>query len=75
MRTPSANAKREEGLKSLITATTKLWRSHHLSYDQARYVAKEVRRAFRLNDRSNENEWWRDSHEKRSVASSVMPTA
>ncbi len=48
MRTPSANAKLGEGLKSLITTTTKLWRSHHLTYDQARYVAKEVRRALAL---------------------------
>jgi integrase/recombinase XerD len=48
MRTPSANAKTDEGLKSLITATTKLWRAHHLTYDQARYVAKEVRRALAL---------------------------
>jgi integrase/recombinase XerD len=48
MRTPSANAKSDTGLKSLIAATTKLWRSHHLTYDQARYVAKEVRRALVL---------------------------
>jgi integrase/recombinase XerD len=48
MRTPSANAKSEAGLKSLIAATTKLWRAHHLTYDQARYVAKEVRRALTL---------------------------
>jgi integrase/recombinase XerD len=48
MRTPSANAKLGEGLKPLITTTTKLWRSHHLTYDQARYVAKEVRRALAL---------------------------
>jgi integrase/recombinase XerD len=48
MRTPSAKAKSEEGLKSLIAATTKLWRSYHLTYDQARYVAKEVRRALTL---------------------------
>ena len=48
MRTPSANAKSEEGLKSLVAATTKLWRSYHLTYDQARYVAKEVRRALTL---------------------------
>jgi integrase/recombinase XerD len=48
MRTPSANAKLGEGLTSLITTTTKLWRSHHLTYDQARYVAKEVRRALAL---------------------------
>jgi integrase/recombinase XerD len=48
MRTPSAKAKGGEGLKSLITATTKLWRSYHLTYDQARYVAKEVRGALTL---------------------------
>jgi hypothetical protein len=47
-RTPSAKAKSEEGLKSLITATTKLWRPHQLTYDQARYVAKEVRRTLSL---------------------------
>jgi integrase/recombinase XerD len=48
MRTPSANTKSDPGLKSLITATTKLWRSYHLTYDQARYVAKAVRRALAL---------------------------
>jgi integrase/recombinase XerD len=48
MRTPSAKAKPDDGLKSLISTTTKLWRSQHLTYDQARYVAKEVRRALTL---------------------------
>jgi integrase/recombinase XerD len=48
MRTPSANAKSDDSFKSLIAAPTKLWRSHHLTYDQARYVAKEVRRALAL---------------------------
>jgi integrase/recombinase XerD len=48
MRTPSAQAKPDAGLQSLISATTKLWRSQHLTYDQARYVAKEVRRALTL---------------------------
>ncbi len=48
MRTPSVKAKVPQGLTSLITATTKLWRSHHLTYDQARYVGKEVRRALSL---------------------------
>ena len=46
MRTPSANTKSDTDLKSVITATQKLWRQHHLTYDQARYVAKEVRRAL-----------------------------
>ena len=48
MRTPSANTKHQEGLQALIAATTKLWRAHHLTYDQARYVAKEVRRVLAL---------------------------
>jgi integrase/recombinase XerD len=48
MRTPSVKAKVPQGLTSLITATTKLWRSHHLTYDQARYIGKEVRRALSL---------------------------
>jgi integrase/recombinase XerD len=46
MRTPSAKAKSANGLKELIAATTKLWRKHHLTYDQARYVSKEVRKAL-----------------------------
>jgi integrase/recombinase XerD len=46
MRTPSHKAKPDDSLKALISATTKLWRKHHLTYDQARYVSKEVRRAL-----------------------------
>ena len=48
MRTPSANTKSDTDLKSVITATQKLWRQHHLTYDQARYVAKEVRRSLSI---------------------------
>jgi len=55
MRTPSRKAKPQKKqtkapqplpLKGLIAATVKLWRKHHLTYDQARYVAKEVRAAL-----------------------------
>jgi integrase/recombinase XerD len=46
MRTPSAKAKSGKNLKSLIAATAKIWRKHHLTYDQARYVAKEVRKSL-----------------------------
>src|SRR5713101_6410521 len=46
MRTLSVKTKSEISLKPLITATTKLWRKYHLSYDQARYVTKEVRKAL-----------------------------
>ncbi|HEY5864070.1 MAG TPA: tyrosine-type recombinase/integrase [Candidatus Tectomicrobia bacterium] len=47
MRTPSPNTK-PETLQGVITATLKLWRRHHLTYDQTRYVAKEVRRALTI---------------------------
>ena len=42
MRAPSANAKSPNSLKELIAVTTRLWRNHYLTYDQARYVSKEV---------------------------------
>ena len=48
MRTPSAKAKSPHGLRSVINATKKLWRQHHLTYDQTRYVAKEVRHALAI---------------------------
>src|SRR4051812_36489509 len=46
MRTPSAKAKPRQSLRSVINATKKLWRQYHLTYDQTRYVAKEVRHAL-----------------------------
>jgi integrase/recombinase XerD len=48
MRTQSQKAKSDAGLQAVIKATEKLWRRHHLSYDQTRYVAKEVRRALEI---------------------------
>jgi integrase/recombinase XerD len=48
MRTPSAKAKSAPSLRSVINATKKLWRQYHLSYDQTRYVSKEVRRALAI---------------------------
>src|SRR4029434_9627119 len=35
-------------LDRVITETLKLWRKYHLTYDQTRYIAKEVRRALAL---------------------------
>ena len=46
MRTQSQKAKSDPDLQAVIKATEKLWRRHHLTYDQTRYVAKEVRRAL-----------------------------
>jgi integrase/recombinase XerD len=59
MRTPSRETKSKKtaktvsthppkNLKGLIATTTKFWRKHHLTYDQARYVAKEVRKALEI---------------------------
>ena len=47
MRTPSAKTQ-STPLDTVITDTLKLWRRHHLTYDQTRYVAKEVRRALAI---------------------------
>ena len=41
---PARVAKQPDSLKELIAATVKLWRKSHLTYDQARYVSKEVRK-------------------------------
>lgn len=46
MRTLSVKTKSAPSLRSVISATKKLWRQHHLTYDQTRYVAKEVRHAL-----------------------------
>jgi integrase/recombinase XerD len=48
MRTTSAKTKSSSSLIPVIAATKKLWRHYHLTYDQAHYVAKAVRRALAL---------------------------
>jgi integrase/recombinase XerD len=48
MRTQSQKAKSDSNLQAVIQATQKLWRRHHLTYDQTRYVAKQVRRTLAL---------------------------
>ncbi len=48
MRTPYQETKSDIDLQAVIKATEKLWRRHHLTYDQTRYVAKEVRRALEI---------------------------
>src|SRR5207302_6256798 len=35
-------------LDGVITETLKLWRKYHLTYDQTRYIAKEVRRVLAI---------------------------
>ena len=47
IRTPSPKTQ-SDSLHAVITNTLTLWRRHHLTYDQTRYVAQEVRRALAL---------------------------
>jgi integrase/recombinase XerD len=47
MRTPSVKTQ-SVPLDRVITDTLKLWRRHHLTYDQTRYVAKAVRQALTI---------------------------
>jgi integrase/recombinase XerD len=47
MRTPSVKAQ-SAPLDRVITDTLKLWRKHHLTYDQTRYVAKAVRQVLTI---------------------------
>src|SRR3989442_375186 len=47
MRSPYAKTK-SDPRDMVIRDTLKLWRRHHLTYDQTRYVAKEVRRALAI---------------------------
>jgi integrase/recombinase XerD len=47
MRTPNSKAKSVgKPLKTVIAETIKLWRRHHLGYDQIRYVSKEARKVL-----------------------------
>jgi integrase/recombinase XerD len=48
VRGQNTQAKSPPGLTEVLRATTKLWRKHHLSYDQSRYVVAQVRRALQL---------------------------
>jgi integrase/recombinase XerD len=48
VRGQNTQAKSPLGLTEVLRETTKLWRKHHLSYDQSRYVVAQVRRALQL---------------------------
>jgi integrase/recombinase XerD len=41
-------AKSPQDMTEVLRETTKLWRKHHLSDDQSRYVVEQVRRALQL---------------------------
>ena len=43
-------------LAAVIRETTRLWRKHHLSYDQTKHVVEQVRRRIGLAAR-NDEQW------------------
>lgn len=45
---PSAKIQQNGEFNELISATVKLWRRYHLTYDQAGYIGKEVRRELKI---------------------------
>src|SRR6516225_821047 len=44
----TAKAQSAAGLAEVARATSRLWRKHHLSYDQSKYVVERARRTFFL---------------------------
>jgi integrase/recombinase XerD len=58
------------GIRGSALHANRLWRRHHLSYDQTRYVAKEVRRALELERpkmRMRVIEWLSRDEERRLI--------
>jgi hypothetical protein len=35
------------GLAEIVSETVRLWREHHLAYDQTKYVVEQARRVYR----------------------------
>jgi hypothetical protein len=48
VRSQHTNTPFDEGLADVVRDTTRLWRTHHLGYDQTQYVVEQVRRRLRL---------------------------
>jgi integrase/recombinase XerD len=44
----STKAQFAAGLADIISETTRLWRKHHLGYDQTKYVVEQARRRLKL---------------------------
>lgn len=42
----TVKAQSAAGLAEVARATSRLWRKHHLSYDQTKYVVERARRAL-----------------------------
>jgi integrase/recombinase XerD len=48
VRGSSPKAQSAPGLTDIVLETVRLWRKHHLGYDQTRYVVEEARRRLKL---------------------------
>jgi hypothetical protein len=47
----TVKAQSDAGLSEVARATSRLWRKHHLSYDQTKYVVERARRAAEVDRR------------------------
>jgi integrase/recombinase XerD len=52
VRGKQGNTQFVDGLGDVVRETTRLWRKHHLGYDQTKYVVEQVRRRLTLNRRA-----------------------
>lgn len=48
VRGKQANTQFSDGLGDVVQETTRLWRKHHLGYDQTKYVVEQARRRLKL---------------------------
>lgn len=48
VRGKQANTQFSDGLGDVVRETTRLWRKHHLGYDQTKYVVEQARRRLKL---------------------------
>lgn len=48
MRGKQSKAHFTSGLSEIVSETVRLWRKHHLGYDQTKYVVEQARRRLKL---------------------------
>lgn len=48
VRGTSTKAQFATGLADIVLETVRLWRKHHLGYDQTKYVVEQARRRLKL---------------------------
>jgi integrase/recombinase XerD len=53
MRGKPSKTHSEPGLSEIVSETVRLWRKHHLGYDQTKYVVEQARRRLKLQPPTN----------------------